>query len=134
MRSAAFLTALSLVLAPWPVAAQQPRSVSDQPKLIIPSIALAHALERQQTAPRDEPDSLLNGTIIGAVIGGAVMGGFVTFLCNALQEPSDPSCLPSSLLAIGIGAGAGAAGGLAIDAMLDKQRRPVVRVRVPLGK
>ena len=60
----------------------------------------------------------------GAIAGAAVFGGFVTFLCNALQEPSDPSCLGSSLLGIGMGAGIGAAAGAGIDALAQRSPQP----------
>ena len=106
----------------------------DKRHLIISERALAAADAREQPPTPDERDSLKNGTLIGAAIGAAVMGGFVTFLCNALQEPSDPSCLGSSLMAIGIGGAAGAASGLAVDALLNEQRRQLFTVRVPLGK
>jgi hypothetical protein len=121
-----------LLAAPAPVAAQL-AATSKPPRLVISESATA-GLPVQPKAAREQRDSLKNGTIIGAIVGAAVMGGFVTFLCNALQEPSDPSCLGASLTAIGIGAGAGAAGGLAIDALLDKQQRRVIRVRIPLRK
>jgi hypothetical protein len=32
-------------------------------------------------------------TIIGAVIGAVALGAFGAALCNALQEPGEPSCL-----------------------------------------
>ena len=107
--------------------------MSDGPRLIISDKAFAEAPLSQPTS-RDDRDSLKNGTLIGAAIGAAVMGGFVTFLCNALREPSDPSCLGSSLMAVGIGAGAGAVGGLAVDALIDQQPRRFVVVRLPLRK
>ena len=103
-------------------------------RLIISDTAMAGGLTVEQPPPRDHRDSILNGTLIGAAIGGAVMGGFVTFLCNALQEPSDPSCLGSALMATGIGAGAGAAAGAGVDAMLTKQPRRGLLVRIPLRK
>jgi hypothetical protein len=61
--------------------------------------------------------------VIGAIIGAAALGGFVGFLCNALQEPSDPSCVPGTLLYTGIGAGIGAAGGAGIDALFMRSAR-----------
>lgn len=81
---------------------------------------------------REDRDSLKNGTLIGAIIGGIAFGGFVSWLCNALQEPSDPSCLGPSLIYTGVGAGLGAAAGAGIDALmaaadpsgLRRDRRP----------
>ena len=132
MRITAYLLSTCLILFPSAAAAQPAAAVDDKPRLVISEKALADARVAAQRAPSTERDSLKNGTLIGAAIGAAVMGGFVTFLCNALQEPSDPSCLGSSLMGFGIGAGAGAVGGLAVDAMLGKQPRRLVEVRVPL--
>lgn len=117
-----------------PALAAQPDGETRHPgRLIISDRAVAGGLTVKQPPAREHRDSILNGTLIGAAIGGAVMGGFVTFLCNALQEPSDPSCLGSALMATGIGAGAGAAAGAGIDAMLTKQSRRIL-VRIPLTK
>jgi hypothetical protein len=35
---------------------------------------------------------------IGAVIGAVALGAFGAALCNALQEPGEPSCLSSGLM------------------------------------
>jgi hypothetical protein len=135
MRFHACLVGICLVISSLPAAAQeQPHHAKEQARLIISESAIAGALVKEQPDPRDDRDSILNGTLIGAAIGGAAMGAFVTFLCNALQEPSDPSCLGSSMMAIAIGAGAGAAGGAAIDALLARQPRTPVVVRLPLKK
>ena len=95
-------------------------------RLIISKRAFADALAAPAMAQTTHRrDSLKNGAIVGAIVGAAVFGGSVTFLCNALQEPSDPSCLGSSLLGIGMGAGIGAAAGAGIDALA--QRSPGAR-------
>ncbi len=72
--------------------------------------------EQPGNAP-SERDSVKNGAVIGAVIGAIAFGGFVGWLCNMLQEPSDPSCLGPSLMYTGVGAGIGAAAGAGIDAL-----------------
>ena len=112
-------------------AAAQQRVEAGQPKrLIISEKAIANGLTIEQPAPRDQKDSLLNGTFIGAVVGAAVMGVGVTYLCNALKEPGDPPCWKSSGLAIAIGAGAGALGGAGIDALLTTTPRYSRRAEV----
>lgn len=68
---------------------------------------------------REKRDSVKNGALIGAVVGAIALGGFVGWLCNMLQEPSDPSCVPPSLLYTGVGAGIGAAAGAGIDALVS---------------
>jgi hypothetical protein len=133
MRFRGSLVVVSLLMSPLSAQAQPPVAATDAPRLVISDDAIRDGLVASQSDPRDDHDSIWNGTVIGAVVGGAVMGGFVTFLCNALREPSDPSCLKSSLLATGIGAGAGAAAGAGVDAMLDQGRRAFV-VQIPLGK
>jgi hypothetical protein len=122
--------AIILVLAlPLSAAAQ-----SDAParKLIMSERAIAAAVAAHPPAqPPPARDSLKNGAIIGAIAGAVVFGGFVTFLCNALQEPSDPSCLGSSLVAIAIGAGGGAAAGAGVDALFYRPQHPFVRSGLP---
>jgi hypothetical protein len=73
-------------------------------------------------------DSLKNGVIIGAVVGAVAAGVFGAVLCNALQEPGDPSCLTGTLRIAAFGAAVGAGGGLAVDAALS--RRSGLRVAV----
>ena len=117
MRTCSAIIAIYLVLSPIAASAQH-NSDKAPTRLIISERAIAAGIAA--TAPPAPPpgrDSLKNGAIIGAIVGAAVFGGYVTFLCNMLQEPSGPSCLGSSLLAIGIGAGIGAAGGAGIDAL-----------------
>lgn len=118
MRTCTLIIAFCLVFSPVAASAQHNHSMVASPRLIISDKAVADALAAEQPRPRDDRDSVWNGALIGAIVGAAVFGGFVTFLCNALQEPSDPSCLGSSLMGIGIGAGAGALGGAGIDALM----------------
>jgi hypothetical protein len=118
MRICPVVLAFCLGLAPVPVLAQQNAThTAEPPRLIISEKAVADALAAEQPSIRDDRDSLKNGALIGAIVGGAALGGFVGWLCNMLQEPSDPSCLPPSLLYTGVGAGIGAAAGVGIDAL-----------------
>ena len=119
MRILACFVTLSLALVPVAASAQQRAILSEASRLIISEKAVADALAAEQPAMREQRDSLKNGALIGAVIGGIALGGFVSWLCNALQEPSDPSCVPPSLLYAGVGAGIGAAAGAGIDALFS---------------
>ena len=121
-------------MSPIAASAQHNSSTAAPPRLIISEKAVADALAAEQPAMRESHDSVKNGALIGAIVGAAIFGGFVTFLCNALQEPSDPSCLGSSLLGIGLGAGAGALGGAAIDALMYRGGPTLPRVGLPLSE
>jgi hypothetical protein len=81
----------------------------------------------QGARPRD---SLKNGTIIGAVVGAIALGAFGAVLCNALQEPEDPSCLPDTLRIAALGAAIGAGAGLAIDAALTRHNGVTVSIAI----
>ena len=119
MRTCALIVTFCLAFSP--IAAAQHSSLAAPPsRLIISEKAVADALAAEQPGMREPRDSVKNGTIIGAIVGAAIFGGFVTFLCNALQEPSDRSCLGSALLGMGRGAGAGALGGAGIDALISR--------------
>jgi hypothetical protein len=118
MRTCPVIVAFCLVLSPIGASAQHHRSEVPS-RLIISERAVADALAAEQPAMRERRDSVKNGTLIGAVIGGIALGGFVGWLCKALQEPGDPSCLGPSLLYTGVGAGIGAAGGAGIDALFS---------------
>ena len=121
MRTCTAVVAFCLVLTPLTALAQQSSTTFAPPRLIISEKAVADALVAEQPRERENRDSLKNGATIGAIIGGVALGGFVGWLCNALQEPSDPSCLPPALLYTGIGAGIGAVAGLGIDALFARQ-------------
>jgi hypothetical protein len=131
MRICTLVTVIAVMASSIPVAAQQ--SPAGAPKLIISDHAIAAGIAATPPAPAQPgEDSLKNGALIGAVIGSIAFGGFVAWLCNELQEPSDPSCLGASLLYAGVGAGIGAAAGAGIDALasasapsgLRRDRRP----------
>ena len=129
MRTLTLITVFCLVLLPVAASAQHDSSSPAAPRLVISEKAVADALAAEQPGMRGPRDSVKNGAIIGAIAGAAIFGGFVTFLCNALQEPSDPSCLGSSLMAVGIGAGGGALGGAGIDLLFSRSRPPSLRMR-----
>ena len=128
MRTCTGAVALCLILSPIPALAQHYAATATPPRLIISEKAVADALAVEQPPMRERRDSLKNGALIGAIIGGVALGGFVGWLCNALQEPSDPSCLPPSLLYVGVGAGIGAVAGLGVDALFARtpQHFPLV--------
>ena len=128
MRTLTLITVFCLVLSPVAASAQHNSWSAATPRLVISEKAVIDALAAEQPAMREKRDSVKNGALIGAVVGAAIFGGFVTFLCNALQEPSDPSCLGSSLMGIGIGAGAGALGGAGIDALMYRGGPPPPKV------
>ena len=119
MRVLASAVTLFLALAPVAASAGQRVEQSESARLIVSSKAVADALAAEQPPTRERRDSVKNGALIGAVVGGIALGGFVGWLCHMLQEPSDPSCLPPSLLYTGVGAGIGAAAGAGIDALFS---------------
>lgn len=120
MRTCTLITVCCLVLSPIAASAQHNRSTAAPRHLIISEKAVADALAAEQPSMRGPRDSVKNGALIGALIGGIALGGFVSWLCNALQEPSDPSCLGPSLLYAGVGAGIGAAGGAGVDLLFSR--------------
>ena len=123
MRTCIAIVTFCLVLSPVLASAQHDSASLEPPRLIISEKAFADALATAQPPARERRDSVKNGAAIGAIIGGIALGGFVGWLCNALQEPSDPSCLPPSLLYTGVGAGIGAAAGAGIDALFARPPR-----------
>ena len=116
MRTYSVIIAFCLALSPIGASAQQSSNTTAN-RLIISEKAVADALAAEQPAMRGPRDSVKNGAVIGAVVGAIALGGFVGWLCNMLQEPSDPSCVGPSLLYTGVGAGIGAAAGAGIDAL-----------------
>ncbi len=117
------IVAFCLVFSPMPALAQHnSHSAPELPPLIISERAVADVLAKEQPVMREQRDSLKNGALIGAIIGGVALGGFVGWLCNVLQEPSDPSCLQPTFLYTGVGAGIGAGAGAGIDALFVRVR------------
>jgi hypothetical protein len=65
------------------------------------------------------PDSLRNGTGIGAVVGAAVMTGFVAFLANALCEGDCENLGAAVAVGALYGGGAGALTGAMVDSFIE---------------
>lgn len=65
------------------------------------------------------PDSLRNGTAIGAIVGSAAMTGFVAFIASALCEGECDNLGPALVAGAGYGAGAGALAGAMIDSFRE---------------
>lgn len=78
----------------------------------------------QFQAPRtrsgQRPDSLRNGTTIGAVVGGAVMASFVGFLAHSLCEGDCENLGAALALGAGYGAATGALTGAMIDSFVER--------------
>ena len=68
-----------------------------------------------------DPDSLTNGTLIGALVGAAAFATIGGVICQVFQEPSDPGCAGDAFRIGAIGAAIGAGTGLAIDASLSRR-------------
>jgi hypothetical protein len=114
-----FVLSLSIAM---PAFAQGNSSSPASSRLIISARAIEDGMAAHAPAQsRQSRDSLKNGTIIGAVIGAVAMAGFVTWLCNELKEPGDPSCWKAVPIGGLYGAGIGAAIGLGIDALAMRQ-------------
>jgi len=81
----------------------------------VPIGRFAPRFEPLQARAGGRPDSLRNGTGIGAVVGAAALASFVGFLGNLLCEGDCENLGP----AIAAGAGYGAAAGAVLGAMTD---------------
>jgi hypothetical protein len=88
----------------------------------------AGAIARGQQPTASRRDPLRNGAVIGAIVGAVATFTFGAYLCHAIREEGDRSCLPPALLLAGAGAGAGAAAGAGIDALFGQ--RPIVQISV----
>ena len=128
------LALLALVSAPDGAGAQT--LVAGEPPAAGTLLASAQRVAAQQTtaATGDDRDSLVNGIVIGAVIGGAALGGFGALICNVLKEPGDPSCWGGVLAVGAIGAGIGAGAGAGIDALLARSGLPQQPLRRERGR
>jgi hypothetical protein len=75
-----------------------------------------------QPAPRSSSrDSLVNGAIVGAIVGGVGLGAFGGVICQIEHEPGTDSCIFDVIRIGAIGAAIGAGAGLAVDAALSRQ-------------
>ena len=119
------LTVLMLLAGATPSFAQE--MVAPPRRLIISKAAMAGGLVREAPAPAlQQSDSILNGTVIGAVIGAAVLGSIGTTFCVLLKEPGEPSCWRSFAQTGALGAVIGAGAGAGIDAL--RARPPHLRL------
>lgn len=71
------------------------------------------------TRSGQRPDSLRNGTGIGALVGAAVMTGFVGFLAHSLCEGDCENLGAALAVGAGYGAGAGSLTGAMIDSFIE---------------
>ena len=102
------------VVSAWPAhAARGPLVYRDYPPADRFAGHPSHDAFGQRTRSRD---SLRNGTVIGTVVGAVALGALAATLCNAYQEPGEPSCLRDTLRFAAIGGAIGAGAGAAIDA------------------
>ena len=100
------------------------------PRLIVSERAVAAGLASAAAAqPLRSDDSVMNGAVIGAVVGGIALGAFGAYVCHMTGEVGDPSCWPAILRIGAVGAGLGAAAGAGIDALRSRSG-PVVMFRV----
>lgn len=72
-----------------------------------------------RTRDGGRPDSLANGTRIGAIAGAAALAGFVGFLSQALCEGECDNLGPALAIGAAYGAGAGALTGAIIDSFRE---------------
>lgn len=120
------LTASMTAPAAPSAAASTPARITRAP-LAAQAAALAEAprplpLATATEAARAQPggDSLKNGAITGAIIGAVGWGGFVYWLCRALDDTGgEANCAGPALVWAGIAGAAGAAVGAGVDAMFD---------------
>src|SRR5262245_55506234 len=115
----AAVLAISLLLTP---------SVSRAESTSLFSLPSGSVLSRQSPASNGGKDSLMNGALIGAVVGATALGGFGLCLCHALDDTGgQPDCFPQLLGIAALGAGIGLGAGMAIDVMLTRHP-PAVRM------
>jgi len=118
------LTLTASISAPAPVS---PSPDIRRVPLAVQAAALAEAPPINARVPaataalrRPGGDSLKNGAIIGGVVGAVGWGGFVYWLCRALDDTGgDANCAGPSLVWAGIAGAAGAAIGAGVDALFD---------------
>jgi hypothetical protein len=75
--------------------------------------------ETPRTRSGGRPDSLRNGTGLGALIGAAAVAGFVGFLGSALCEGECENLPAAVAIGAGYGAAAGALSGAVVDSFIE---------------
>jgi hypothetical protein len=105
------------------------------PRLVISDRAVFSGLASAAAAQQmRSDDSVVNGAVIGAVVGGLALGGFGAWVCYITGEVGDPSCWPAILRIGAIGAGAGAAVGAGVDALHFQSGRIDSRLHAELAR
>jgi hypothetical protein len=84
----------------------------------------------QPPRPRSSRDTVMNGALIGALIGAVGLGAFGAFICHLHQEEGGASCLRDTMRVGAIGAAIGMGAGVAVDAALTSNAGVTVRIRV----
>lgn len=116
--------AATAISAPPPV--RTPASASLLSQAV--DLAAFRSADSARQLKTNDRDSLKNGALIGGITGGLALGGFVGWLCHALDETEGSGdCVKAALLYAGIGAAGGAAIGIGVDALFD---RPMAVARV----
>jgi hypothetical protein len=100
------------------------------PGMLKPDRSAAKPFTRLQPASGGSRDSLKNGALIGAIVGAVALGGLGAAVCQSFREPTDPSCLGSTLRIAAVGAAIGLGAGVAVDAALTHNAGARVAVRV----
>ena len=118
--------------APRPIGiAERVAAVRFSPGLLKPDDSAGKPFTRLQSAPSGSSrDSLKNGAVIGAIVGAVALGGLGAAVCNSFREPTDPSCVGSTLRIAAVGAAIGLGAGLAVDAALTHNAGARVAVRI----
>jgi hypothetical protein len=130
---------LSLLLpTPTRAAAQSAPPATSSIRAAARTAASRAALSRSISLSQSQParraqsnDTLVNGAVIGALVGAAALGGIAGAICAAEHEPGTRSCWGDTFRIAAIGAAIGAGTGVAIDAAATRQRgvRMALRVR-----
>ena len=121
------IVAAALTLAGTTPAAAQTQRSTGAPRLVISEHAIASGLASAAAAQRlKSRDTVVNGVVIGAIVGGISAAVFGGFLCHALAEEGDPPCWRSLGPVLALGAGAGAAIGAGVDVLHSRSGRIVL--------
>jgi hypothetical protein len=97
-------------------------SAIDDSRIEVSSNAGRQSFARGEIRRIAVPDSLVNGTVVGAAAGGASLGAFVALIADALCDSSECDNLGPTLAGVAYGAGFGAVVGALIDSFRDRPR------------